>query len=133
MIKLQINNKRIDVVLTDGIEIWDNIVIEKAHRDKEGTWVGIRKTLVDVAIRRKVKWFNIKVEDVKIEFTVTPNKFLEKSKIMELPSKYYIIPFKICLFPISNIVRQHNKKIMDDEKNILMDIQKPQINIIHRK
>lgn len=117
MIKLQIENKRIEIVIVDGIEIWDDIIIRKAHRDKDGTWVGIRKTLIDVAINRRVKWLNIKVEDVEIEFTVSPEEFLKRSKIIEMPSKYYLLPFKICLFPISDIVRQHNKKIMEDREN----------------
>ena len=115
MIKLQIDNRRIEVVIADGIEIWDDIIIRKAHRDKDGTWVGIRKTLIDVAVKRRVKWLNIKVEDVEIEFVVSPDEFLKRSKIIELPSKYYLLPFKICLFPISDIVWQHNKKIMDEE------------------
>ena len=113
MIHLSINKIPIEVIYTDGYEIWRNLVIEKAHRDNEGTWVGIRKSLILTAIDRNVKLLNITVLDCDLDFSISPEEFKSKSKKLDMPSKY-AGSFQLYLYPISNLVMEKNKEKMEE-------------------
>lgn len=110
MTSLAIRGKRIKrIPLESGEEIWDLPIFQKAHRDNSGSWIGIRKSLLDLAIEKKVKLLNIKIKDLKIEFDVEPSKFVAKAKVMDMPSKYGGT-YPICLFPISDIIIDRTKR-----------------------
>ena len=110
MVNLAIRNKPITrIPLDDGSEVWDLPVFQKAHRDNQGSWIGLRKSLLDIALKRKVKLLNIKIKDLGIEFEVEPVKFIAKAKIIDMPSKYGGI-FEIYLYPISDIIINRAKR-----------------------
>lgn len=112
MISLTINKKRIDILFNDGYEIWDGIEIHTAHRDKDGSYAGIRQALVDEALKRKVKLLNIKVLDCNLEFSVSPYELKRKSKLMKFPSKWKGF-FWMCLYPISDKIIKQTKLKLD--------------------
>lgn len=111
MTSLTISGKKIEVLHTDGYEIWDGIVIKKAHRDKDGSWAGLRRSLITTALQRKVKWLNIWVQDCGVEFTVSPQEFKSKAKPIDMPSKFHGT-FEILLYPISDLVVERSGELL---------------------
>ena len=110
MITLAIGKQRIELIpLESGEEVWSGIEIEKTHHDSEGSWIGLRKSLLDIALLRKVKFLNIKVKDNDLEITIPPAEFVSKSKPMEMPSKYSGT-YQLYLYPISDRIIENFKK-----------------------
>ena len=93
-------------------EIWSNVIIEKTFHDKDGSWIGIRKSLIDEALRRKVIALHIKTLDTKLDLTIPPEEFVgPKSKMMMMPSKYYKGTYQLCLYLVSKEIIKTNKKV----------------------
>ena len=111
MITLAIGKDRITIIPIEGEEIWTDITINKCYQDSEGSFIGLRKNLLDIALLRNVKFLNIKIKDAGLEIDINPQEFITKSKIMEMPSKYpNSKPFIQYLYPISNLIQERNKK-----------------------
>jgi hypothetical protein len=88
VISLTINDRRISVLLSGDYEIWDNIVIQKAHSERDGQYIGLREGLLNIAKKRGVRLLNIKVLDPPMEFSISPEDFIKGSKIISRPSKF---------------------------------------------
>lgn len=111
MVFLAINNKRIEVLpLDSGEVVWSGIEIEKVHRDSEGAWIGLRKSLLDAAIKGKVKLLNIRIKELDAELDIPPEKFKAKAKTIEMPSKYFTKPYQIYLYPVSDLMLKKNEE-----------------------
>lgn len=79
---------QVEEIVSDNYLIW-RVELEKAGNYKEyGLSIGLRKKILDEALKRKVSKLIIKVGEPDLELKMRPKDFIEKAIEDKFPSKF---------------------------------------------
>ncbi len=101
MIK-KFGNIQVEEINSDGYLLW-RIELDSASPYKDlGESIGIRRKIIDEAVKRGVKTLVLSIKDPKKEFSIKVDEFLKEAVEDDFVGKYPDSPMKFLYYPVWN-------------------------------